>query len=259
MFRVFIVYCLLLVSCQSTSKEGASHYEKERSREVFKNHRIDGVSISRFIDQRSAYLISGQNVIGIHFDHSGNLSISFKDNQMSEFRTGSAAAITADGYFLTAYHVLDEKSSDNTWLIHRRNPARLNMNTRVVWVSEELDLAIIKAELRTEYFKFGDPERNKYFRIITAGLNGGDSSGAIVDIKDLPSDGGFKVTHSAPIRRGDSGGALISLSGELLGINSQYTYGITGYGLKMNRGVSTYPKPEMIFEIIDRDRETPRH
>jgi len=254
-FYIFLIIGLLGGCVSTDNSGGATNDAKRKSIEVHKDHFIAGVHYSRFIDDRSAFLINGPDIENISFDPSGKLKVKFTDDEEGNYSTGSASAITEDGYFLTAAHVLLENAADNLWLVHRSNPRRLKMKARVVWLSRKLDIALVKAEMRTRFYKFGDPYRSNHFRVLIAGLEGGNASGSILEVKKIPSDSdALEVIHSAPIRRGDSGGALISKSGELLGINSKYHRNIHGYGIVVGRGYAIFPKSEGVFSKIAEDR-----
>lgn len=237
---------------------GATSEEKSSSIQKIKSLRIQGIPYEHFIDQRSAFIVNGQDIHQILSIAPNQLNIAVKESLDSDIQPniGSAAAITRDGYYLTAAHVLNEHSAEHLWLIPRHVSNRRYSKARVVWISEKADIAIVKAKYRTAFYQFGNPKWYKNFTVIVAGLFGGNSSGSILEVNKYSSKRPdiLKVVHTSPITKGDSGGALLSKKGELIGINYKLEKTINSYGLSLVRGHALFLSPEKVFQIIQNDR-----
>ncbi len=139
---------------------------------------------------------------------------------------GSGVIVSADGSILTNFHVVDgaEKitvlTSDNKSFV-----------AKVVGSDQPSDLAVLKVEAENlPFLTLGNSDSVRVGDIVLAIGNplgiGQTVTAGIISAKGRQtglSDGSFEdfLQTDAPINRGNSGGALVNLSGELIGINSQ--------------------------------------
>ncbi len=139
---------------------------------------------------------------------------------------GSGVIVSADGMILTNYHVINgaEKitvqTTDNKSLI-----------AKVIGTDQPSDLAVIKIEGESlPFLSLGNSDNVRIGDIVLAIGNplgiGQTVTAGIISAKGRRtglSDGSFEdfLQTDAPINRGNSGGALVNLNGELIGINSQ--------------------------------------
>jgi Do/DeqQ family serine protease len=140
--------------------------------------------------------------------------------------TGSGVIVSADGYILTNYHVIDGAENIRVELGDNRT-----LDAKVVGTDQPSDLAVIKIEGGTlPYMQLGDSDRVRVGDVVLAIGNpldvGQTVTMGIISAKGRqtgPGSGNFEdfLQTDAPINRGNSGGALVSTSGELIGINSQ--------------------------------------
>ncbi|MBL8170535.1 MAG: trypsin-like peptidase domain-containing protein [Acidobacteria bacterium] len=141
---------------------------------------------------------------------------------------GSGVIVDAQGYILTNHHVIEGAD---------RIKAKLHDGTelpaRVIGSDREVDLAVIKvdAPMSLTPARFGDSEKMRvgdwvlaigspfgFEQTVTAGI----ISARERDSSELYKKVGFQyfLQTDAAINRGNSGGPLINLAGEVIGINS---------------------------------------
>ena len=140
---------------------------------------------------------------------------------------GSGVIVRPDGYILTNHHVVDEAEQVTVDLTDGRS-----FKAKVVGTDEPSDLAVLKidgANLQT--LGLGDSNAVRVGDVVLAVGNplgvGQTVTMGIVSAKGRATgsagDGSFEdfIQTDAPINQGNSGGALVSTRGELIGINSQ--------------------------------------
>ena len=139
---------------------------------------------------------------------------------------GSGVIIESNGTILTNNHVVNGASQVKVDL-----PDRRTFTAKVVGTDEASDLAVLKIEAANlPTLPLGDSDRVRVGDFVLAignplGLRQTVTSG-IISAKGRQtglSDGSFEdfLQTDAPINQGNSGGALVNLNGELIGINSQ--------------------------------------
>jgi len=140
---------------------------------------------------------------------------------------GSATPISADGYLLTADHVLAREAGRNVFVLHGRNGRLTPTRARVVWRSARADLALLHIPAATpDFYRWTPPER--WLPLGTPVMHGGVATGMRSDPGKLgtaiPPEGAFPGFHrfkiDIPLQPGDSGGPVVDAYGRLVGINS---------------------------------------
>jgi len=139
---------------------------------------------------------------------------------------GSGVIVNPDGYILTNHHVVAGADRVEVELSDRRV-----LTATVVGDDALSDLAVLKVQatgLRT--MPLADSDKARVGDVVLAIGNplgvGQTVTSGIISAKGRTTDtgdGSFQdfLQTDAPINRGNSGGALVNLQGELLGINSQ--------------------------------------
>jgi serine protease Do len=139
---------------------------------------------------------------------------------------GSGVVISPDGYIVTNHHVVDGAEQIKVEFTDRRSfPAKL------VGTDQPSDLAVLKVEANDlPVLTLGDSDKVRVGDVVLAVGNplgvGQTVTSGIVSAKGRStglSDGSFEdfIQTDAAINQGNSGGALVSTAGELIGINSQ--------------------------------------
>jgi serine protease Do len=139
---------------------------------------------------------------------------------------GSGVIVTADGYVLTNNHVVDGADKIQVDLTDGRS-----FEARVVGTDQPSDLAVLKIPATgLTTLPLADSDKARVGDVVLAI---GDPLGVgqtvtmgIISGKGRATggrDGSFEdfIQTDAPINQGNSGGALVNTSGELVGINSQ--------------------------------------
>jgi len=139
---------------------------------------------------------------------------------------GSGVVIRSEGYILTNHHVIDGAEKVRVDFADGRS-----LPARVVGRDEASDLAVLRVEeggLAT--LAYGDSNDAKVGDVVLAFGNplgvGQTVTMGIVSAKGRATgvgDGSYEdfLQTDAPINQGNSGGALVNLQGELVGINTQ--------------------------------------
>ena len=139
---------------------------------------------------------------------------------------GSGVVVSADGYIVTNHHVVKDAEKVKVELSDRRT-----FDARVVGKDAASDLAVLKIEAKgLPVLPFGDSDAIRVGDVVLAFGNplglGQTVTMGIVSAKGRATglgDGSFEdfLQTDAPINQGNSGGALVSALGQLVGINSQ--------------------------------------
>jgi serine protease Do len=140
---------------------------------------------------------------------------------------GSGVIMTADGTVLTNNHVVDGAERVSVTLTDGRE-----FSAKVVGTDPASDLAVVHIDARDlPTLQVADSDRVRVGDVVLAVGNplgmGQTVTMGIISAKGRTTDGGDNSTYEnflqtdAPINRGNSGGALVTTTGELVGINSQ--------------------------------------
>jgi Do/DeqQ family serine protease len=139
---------------------------------------------------------------------------------------GSGVIVTADGYILTNNHVVENSTSIKVELSDRRV-----VEGKLIGADAPSDLAVVKIDAKDlPVVALGDSSAMRVGDIVLAVGNplgvGQTVTMGIVSAKGRATglgDGSFEdfLQTDAPINQGNSGGALVNTSGQLVGINSQ--------------------------------------
>jgi Do/DeqQ family serine protease len=139
---------------------------------------------------------------------------------------GSGVVVHADGYILTNNHVVEGADTVRVEL-----PDRRVLDGKVVGTDPASDLAVVKVAAKgLAVLPLGDSDRVRVGDVVLALGNplgvGQTVTMGIVSGKGRRTgagDGSFEdfLQTDAAINQGNSGGALVNLNGELVGINSQ--------------------------------------
>ncbi len=137
---------------------------------------------------------------------------------------GSGFVISPDGHIVTNHHVISEADEVHVVLNDGRR-----LSAQVRGTDPKTDLALLKVETDEPlpYVAFGDSDAAKAGDWVLAignpfGLGGSVTSGIISargrDIQSGPYDDYLQI--DAPINRGNSGGPLFDLTGQVIGVNT---------------------------------------
>lgn len=144
---------------------------------------------------------------------------------------GSATPVAADGYFLTADHVLEREKGRNVFVLVGSGGRLTPYKARIVWRSRNADLALLHIDRPTpDHYRWTPPSR--WLPVGTPVIHGGMATGmksgwgklgtALAPERGYHTHRTFKI--DIPLRPGDSGGPIVDARGLLVGINSAVEY-----------------------------------
>lgn len=139
---------------------------------------------------------------------------------------GSGFIVDKSGYIVTNAHVVEGSAKITVKL-----DSGEELNALLVGSDEETDIAVLKVEARRDlpFVKFGDSEKVQVGDWVLAigspfGLDKSVTAGIISQTRrETPYTTPFQrfLQTDAAINRGNSGGPLVNMAGEVVGVNSQ--------------------------------------
>jgi serine protease Do len=166
------------------------------------------------------------------------------------YAVGSGFIVDKSGFILTNYHVVDDASK-----ITVRLPSGEEFLAKVIGVDAETDLAVLKIETGRElpFIKLADSDAAQIGDWVLAigspfGLAQTVTAGIVSQVRrETPQTTLFQrfIQTDAAINRGNSGGPLVNMDGEVIGINSQIAtstgdYNGIGFALPSNDAANVY-------------------
>ena len=145
-----------------------------------------------------------------------------------EVSSGSGVLISPDGELLTNNHVIEgAQGGDGKPQIEVKLSDGRTFNGRILGRDKELDIALVKIDAdHLPFAKLGDSDKSKVGEWVVAignplGLEHTVTQGIIsAKGRRLEAGLGAYLQTDAAINRGNSGGPLLNLKGEVLGINT---------------------------------------
>ncbi len=140
--------------------------------------------------------------------------------------TGSGVIVSSDGYIITNYHVIDNANS-----IEITTNDNKSYNAELVGYDENSDIAILKIDNNRSfpYIVFADSNQTKIGEWVlavgnpfnlTSTVTAGIISAKSRDLSDFDSKNQSFIQTDAAVNSGNSGGALVNINGDLIGINT---------------------------------------
>ncbi len=166
------------------------------------------------------------------------LQFFYGDDSRKRVGTGSGVIISPDGYIITNHHVIENSSE----VIITTNDNR-EYEAEIIGSDEVTDVAVLKinSNEKFEYILFGDSENSEIGQWVLAvgnpyNLNSTVTAGIISsksrDLNEYDQINQSFIQTDAAVNVGNSGGALVNINGELIGINTaiqSMTGGFVGY------------------------------
>lgn len=172
-----------------------------------------------------------------------------------EFRAvGSGFFISADGYLITNYHVI-EHAKDIQVILQDGN----QISASIQGYDQKTDLALLKVDSNEPqvYVELGNSDQARVGEWVVAvgnpfGLGGTVTAGIISargrDIQSGPYDDYLQV--DAPINRGNSGGPLFDDKGQVIGINTAI-YSPTGGSVGIGFAIPSNLAKDIVAQLKD--------
>lgn len=242
---------------------------KALSQAAVDGDRIAGTPAAAYVNLRTALLLGGGGRVTTQVAADGQSAlVGWHPTPDAGGGVSSAAAITADGYFLTAAHAVGDAPLQ---IVRSTGTGVAVAPARVVWKGDTArggpDLALIHAPVHHQAFfplaeAAGLPARA---RVWTAGfghVRQNQSRGRLQAVSPWRHDARGTpwrlIEHTAPLLRGDSGGPLVDRDGRLLGVNTEFLvqpaslFGIDH--LRVYRPIAVTPDARWLENRIARDR-----
>lgn len=183
-----------------------------------------------------------KNVVGISkIKNNGSTIFSSKTDE-EQLGLGSGVIVSENGYIVTNKHVAGNKYS-NCYVTLENGKV---YNGNVVWADDDLDLAIVKINVKSlSYMSLGDSNNVKvgqsvyaignpigyeFQRTVTSGIISGVNRTIKLEENNKSVYMENLIQTDATINPGNSGGPLINANGEMIGINSVKITSAEGIG-----------------------------
>tara|TARA_B110000037_G_scaffold98799_1_gene115668 strand:- start:906 stop:2303 length:1398 start_codon:yes stop_codon:yes gene_type:complete len=168
-----------------------------------------------------------------------------RSQQREQVGTGSGVIISPDGYIITNNHVIDGAQS-----IEITTNANRTFDAELIGTDPNTDIALLKIETNEtlDYSTFGDSNSARIGEWVLAvgnpfNLNSTVTAGIIsAKSRDLSGQNTQSfIQTDAAVNPGNSGGALVNINGELIGINtaiSSQTGSYIGYSFAVPSNIA---------------------
>jgi len=171
----------------------------------------------------------------------------------TSFSRGLGCFISSEGHILTAKHVISDtegKQTDPIWLAYWDGKENKIESAEIIWIFKTQDLALLKSTIQPlHWFDLAETRPSHNTQLIAGGHSKKNSIikyslsvGSISNEFEVSQSAKNSscIFHYAPIIPGDSGGPLISESGNLVGIHSK---------IRMNKSLF-----QAIFDTADAEK-----
>ena len=237
---VLLGACLTFYLQETLSKKiFASDLNDNKSSKVEANNRPNFISASEHAIQAVVHIKSkyiSKELYGYYDPFYGKR---FYNQAKENIASGSGVIISEDGYIITNRHVINNAEEIEVVLNDKRT-----YNAKILGDDSNSDLALLKIEeKKLPFLKFDNSNHLRVGEWVLAvgnpyNLNSTVTAG-IISAKsrkiNILNDGGIEsfIQTDAAINSGNSGGALVNIDGNLIGINTAIqskTGSFSGYG-----------------------------
>ena len=232
-----------------TAKE--NNYEVSYETEVIPQYSLNKISNQRNTTPSSSLpdltfaasksidaVVHVKNTSIVEDNDSWALQFFYGDDSSKKVGTGSGVIISPDGYIVTNYHVIENSSE----VIVTTNDNK-EYEAVIIGFDEIYDIAVLKidSDKSLDYIFFGDSDSTLIGEWVLAvgnpyNLNSTVTAGIISsksrDLNEYDQKNQSFIQTDAAVNFGNSGGALVNIEGELIGINTliqSMTGGYVGY------------------------------
>ena len=148
------------------------------------------------------------------------------ENDRTTVGTGSGVIVSSDGYIITNNHVIE-----NATQIEITTNDNKSYDAELIGSDKNSDIAVLKinGESRFPYIRFADSDQTKIGEWVlavgnpfnlTSTVTAGIISAKSRDLNDYDSKNQSFIQTDAAVNSGNSGGALVNINGDLIGINT---------------------------------------
>ena len=240
-----LLYVLLVLSLSFflqeilSKKTFASDFNDNKNYKVEENNRPNFVKASEQAIKAVVHIKSKYISNEIHGYYDPFYGKRFFNQPKENIASGSGVIISEDGYIVTNKHVINNSEEIDVILNDKRT-----YSAKIIGQDPNSDLALLKIEEnRLPFLKFDNSNHLRVGEWVLAvgnpyNLNSTVTAG-IISAKsrkiNILNDGGIEsfIQTDAAINSGNSGGALVNINGNLIGINTAIqskTGSFSGYG-----------------------------
>lgn len=186
----------------------------------------------------------------VNIDTKSKVTLGSRSRDRSSGSVGSGFIVDKAGFILTNFHVVDEAAR-----ITVRLQTNEEFSARIIGTDEETDLAVLKIDAGRDlpFLPLGNSDRVEIGDWVLAigspfGLAQTVTAGIISQTRrETPYASPFQkfIQTDAAINRGNSGGPLVNMNGEVIGVNSMIAsttgdYNGIGFALPSNEAAYVY-------------------
>ena len=228
-----------------------NNYEVSYETEIIPQYSLNKISNQRNITSSSSLpdltfaasksidaVVHVKNTSIVEDNDSWALQFFYGDDSRKKVGTGSGVIISPDGYIVTNYHVIENSSE----VIVTTNDNK-EYEAVIIGFDEIYDIAVLKidSDKSLDYIFFGDSDSTLIGEWVLAvgnpyNLNSTVTAGIISsksrDLNEYDQKNQSFIQTDDAVNFGNSGGALVNIEGELIGINTliqSMTGGYVGY------------------------------
>ena len=254
-FRIFVisVLCSIIIFFIFSNflVTNENNYQVSYENEFASQYSLNNISNQRSITSTSSLpdltfaasksidaVVHVKNTSIVKDSDSWALQFFYGDDSRKKVGTGSGVIISPDGYIVTNYHVIENSSE----VIVTTNDNK-EYNAVIIGFDEVYDIAVLKidSDKSLDYIFFGDSDSTLIGEWVLAvgnpyNLNSTVTAGIISsksrDLNEYDQKNQSFIQTDAAVNFGNSGGALVNIKGELIGINTliqSMTGGYVGY------------------------------
>lgn len=254
-FRIFIisVTCSIIIFFifSNSLVTNENNYQVSYENEIAPQYSLNNISNQRSITSTSSLpdltfaasksinaVVHVKNTSIVKDSDSWALQFFYGDDSRKKVGTGSGVIISPDGYIVTNYHVIENSSE----VIVTTNNNK-EYDAVIIGFDEVYDIAVLKidSDKSLDYIFFGDSDSTLIGEWVLAvgnpyNLNSTVTAGIISsksrDLNEYDQKNQSFIQTDAAVNFGNSGGALVNIKGELIGINTliqSMTGGYVGY------------------------------
>ena len=254
-FRIFIisVTCSIIIFFIFSNflVTNENNYQVSYENEIAPQYSLNNISNQRSIASTSSLpdltfaasksidaVVHVKNTSIVKDSDSWALQFFYGDDSRKKVGTGSGVIISPDGYIVTNYHVIENSSE----VIVTTNDNK-EYDAVIIGFDEVYDIAVLKidSDKSLDYVFFGDSDSTLIGEWVLAvgnpyNLNSTVTAGIISsksrDLNEYDQKNQSFIQTDAAVNFGNSGGALVNIKGELIGINTliqSMTGGYVGY------------------------------
>lgn len=254
-FRIFVisVICSIIIFFIFSNflVTNENNYQVSYENEIAPQYSLNNISNQRSITSTSSLpdltfaasksidaVVHVKNTSIVKDSDSWALQFFYGDDSRKKVGTGSGVIISPDGYIVTNYHVIENSSE----VIVTTNNNK-EYDAVIIGFDEVYDIAVLKidSDKSLDYIFFGDSDSTLIGEWVLAvgnpyNLNSTVTAGIISsksrDLNEYDQKNQSFIQTDAAVNFGNSGGALVNIKGELIGINTliqSMTGGYVGY------------------------------